>query len=129
MDLVKASVFAAGAFVVTNLALSFIVGPTMPLLYLLPSFLAGVVSSAYHAQFGSGGWVRHLVAVFLAPLVMGIYLGIVGWAQGGGPTVFAFVGSLATAVLAAAAGMGVVMGVRWLMAARDVDDEADAEVF
>ncbi|MGW9825491.1 hypothetical protein ACUXNS_000475 [Brevibacterium pityocampae] len=124
MDLVKTAVFAAGAFVITNLLLGFTVGTGLPYLYLLPSFLAGLVASAYHAHMGEGGWVRHCVAVFLVPVVLGAYWAVVQAFQGAQVPVLTVVGALGTAVAAAALGMGVVMAVRWLLTFRSTSDES-----
>lgn len=118
MDLIRAWLFAAGALVVVNLALGFTVGSGMPLLYLLPTFLAGLVASAYHAQLGRGGWGRHLVAVLTAPVAISVYWLVLRYVQDDFFHPLTALGVLASSAVSALAGMAVVMGVRWLLAER-----------
>lgn len=129
MDVVKAAIFGAGAYVLLNLALSFTVGGSVSLLYLLPPLLAGIVASAYHAQFGVGGWPRHLLAVMIAPLFVAIYIVVVRYVNAGEISLINAGGGLLTTSVAALAGMGIVMGVRFLLGFRsqtDLDGEDDS---
>ncbi|MCT1689944.1 hypothetical protein M3B11_03055 [Brevibacterium sp. p3-SID960] len=125
MDLIRAWLFAAGALVVVNLALGFTVGSGIPLLYLLPTFLAGLVASAYHAQLGRGGWGRHLVAVAAAPVAISVYWLVLRYVQHDFFHPLTTLGVLASSAVSALAGMAVVMGVRWLLAERS--DRLDSD--
>lgn len=120
MDLVRSWVLAAAVYLALNFTLSVTVGygGWTALLYALCPFLAGIAASTYHAERGTGGWGRHLLAVLPVPLgleIYGVLLHLIprdlrDWGL--------LLGQLGTATLATAAGLGVVMLTRLLLASR-----------
>ncbi|WP_022873196.1 hypothetical protein [Nesterenkonia alba] len=72
MDILRSWVIATVVFIGLSLLLEASVGRhswTAPL-YLIPPALAAACACAYHAEHGTGGWLRHLAAVFPLPVLL-----------------------------------------------------------
>ncbi|MGO1440095.1 MAG: hypothetical protein ACTHVY_08380 [Brevibacterium yomogidense] len=74
MDVLRAWVFGAVAFLALDLLLGWLVpyGTGGPVYFLCP-FLAGLVASAVHLWKGEGGWGRHAIAVLGVPVLLALY--------------------------------------------------------
>lgn len=108
MDILRAWVFGAAAFLLFDLLLGWLLPfGSLTQLYFICPFLAGLVAATVHLWKGEGGWVRHTIAVCGVPVLLAVYYALfTPWNLSSGP-VMDIVTTLLF-VVAAVAGAAIV---------------------
>lgn len=119
MDLMRSWLLAAAVYLGLNYLFVFIIGDRGPVdwLYLLCPVVAGIAASAYHAEYGAGGWQRHLWAVLSVPVAFELYARVVRDFPQSGQEWGSAAEAVGFAVVAAGVGLGIVMLTRRMVTA------------
>lgn len=120
VDLIRSWLLAAAVYLGLNYLLVFAVGHRGPVdwLYILCPLVAGIAASAYHAEFGTGGWLRHMVAVFTIPVLFELYARLVRHFPQSAEELGALAVAVGLSVTAGAFGLGIVMLTRLMVMTR-----------
>lgn len=119
MDLVRAWGISLVIYLGLNFLFGYLIGYAAHYIYLLVPLVAGIGASAFHAEWGVGGWVRHLLAVIPVPsLVMGYGVFSQDGAPGSVAEFLALMSAFGMGAVLSLLGMGAVMLTRLLLAVR-----------
>lgn len=123
MDMIRSWVLSAVIFVGLYLLIDLVVTLPADYIYLLCPLLGAIVACAFHAEYGRGGWLRHLFAVIPVPALL---TGVLVVLQHGTPTsstnLAPYGQALGAGAGAAAVGLGIVMLTRLLMTTQEPAD-------
>lgn len=117
MDLMRSWLLAAAVYLSLNYLFVFTIGHRGPVdwLYALCPVVAGIAASAYHAEYGVGGWRRHLGAVVTVPVAFELYTRLVRHFPQDGQEWGSLAAAVGLAALAAGLGLGIVMLTRLMV--------------
>lgn len=123
MDVIRSWVLSMVLFAILYFLIDLVITSPARYIYLLCPLLGAIAASVFHAEYGRGGWIRHLTAVIPVPALLTSALVILsrGLPENSmtlGPYGYALGAGAVTAVV----GLGVVMLIRLLMTTRESAD-------